>query len=47
MHSLSTFGVMTSHGQIQIHKIHHNLNLGEATTFPFIVYSVVGHGTNI
>jgi len=29
--------------QIQIHKIHHDLNLGEANTFPLIIYSMLGH----
>jgi len=29
--------------QTQIHKIHHNSDLGEATTFPFIVFYVPGH----
>jgi hypothetical protein len=38
MHSWSTFGAMTSHGQPQTHKTHHSPNLGEATTFPLIVY---------
>jgi hypothetical protein len=33
--------------QIQIHKTHHNPDLGEAITFPLIVYSVASHGTNI
>jgi hypothetical protein len=50
VHNLNTFGAKTSHGQIRIHKTHktpHDPNLGEATTFPLIVYSVVGHGTNI
>jgi len=32
--SLNASGVRMSHGQIRIHKIHHGLNLGEATTFP-------------
>jgi len=35
-----------NHKQIQIHKIHHGLNLGEATTFPLLVYYVPAHGTN-
>jgi len=35
-----------NHMQLQTHKIHHGLDLVEATTFPLIVYSVVGHGTN-
>jgi len=32
--------------QTWTHKIHHGLNLGEATTFPLIVYFVPGHKTN-
>jgi hypothetical protein len=32
-----------SHGHIRIHKIHHSLNLGEAITFPFIVFSMISH----
>jgi hypothetical protein len=43
MHSLNTFGVKTSHGQIRTHKTHHNLDLGEATTFFLIVYSMPLH----
>jgi hypothetical protein len=43
MHNLSTFGAGTSHGQIQTHKTHHGPDLGEATTFPFIVYFVPLH----
>jgi hypothetical protein len=46
MHSWSTFGAWTSHGQTRTHKIHHGPTLGEATTFPFVIYSVLGHGTN-
>ncbi len=41
MHSWSTFGAKMSHGQIRIHKTHithHGPNLGEAITFPLIVY---------
>jgi hypothetical protein len=34
VHSWSTFGARISHGQIRTHKTHHNLDLGEATTFP-------------
>jgi hypothetical protein len=44
--NLSTFGAWTSHKRTQIHKIHHGPDLGEATTFPLIVYSMSGHGTN-
>jgi len=36
-----------SHGQIQTHKIHHGLDLGEATNFPFIVYFVRLHEAHI
>jgi hypothetical protein len=47
VHSLNTFGARTSHGQIQIHKTHHSLDLGEATTFPLIIYSVPLHEAHI
>ncbi len=47
MHNLSTFGVKIHHGQIRTHKIHHNPELGETTTFPLIVYSIPGHGNGI
>jgi hypothetical protein len=46
MHSLGTFGARISHGQTQTHKIHHELDLGEANTFPLIVYFVPGRRTN-
>jgi hypothetical protein len=36
-----------SHEQIWIHKTHHSLDLGEATTFPFIVYFVPLHEAHI
>ncbi len=29
------------------HKTHHGLDLGETTTFPLIVFYVLGHGANI
>ncbi len=45
MHSLSTFGAKMNHMQIRTHKIHHSSNLGETTTFPLIVFFVLGHGT--
>jgi hypothetical protein len=35
--SWNIFGARTSHGQTQIHKIHHGLDLGEATTFSLII----------
>ncbi len=47
MHSLSTFGARTSHGQTRTHKTHHGSNLGEATTFPLIVYYVPFHEAHI
>jgi hypothetical protein len=40
MHSSSTFGARMSHGHTWIHKIHHGMNFGEASTFPFIVFSM-------
>jgi hypothetical protein len=46
MHSLNTFGARMSHELTWIHKIHHNLDLGEATTSPLIVYYVPGYGAN-
>jgi hypothetical protein len=46
VHSWSTFGAKTSHGQTWTHKTHHGSDLGEATTFPLIVYYVPGHGTS-
>jgi hypothetical protein len=43
MHSWSTFGAQTNHEQTCIHKTHHSLDLGEATTFPIIVLFVLGY----
>jgi hypothetical protein len=34
-------------GLRQTHKTHHSLDFGEATTFPLIIYSMVGHGAYI
>jgi hypothetical protein len=42
---LEHFGAQTNHAQTQTHKTHHGPDLGEATTFPFIVYFVLGHMT--
>ncbi len=36
-----------SHGQTWTHKTHHNPDLGEATTFPFIIYYVPLHEAHI
>jgi hypothetical protein len=47
MHSCNTFGVRMSHGQTQTHKTHHGPDLGEATTFPLIVYYVPLHKAHI
>jgi hypothetical protein len=46
MHSWSIFGARMNHGQTQTHKNHHSPDLEEATTFPFILYSMAGHGAN-
>ncbi len=47
MHCSSTFGARTSHGKTRTHKIHHSPNLGEATTFPLIVYFMPLHEAHI
>jgi hypothetical protein len=44
MHNLSTLSAWTSHEHTQTHKIHHAPNLGETTTFPLIVFSMINHG---
>ncbi len=46
MRSWSTFGAQTSHEQTWTHKTHHSLDLGEVTTFPLIVFFLLGHGAN-
>jgi hypothetical protein len=43
MHSWSTFGAWTNHEQTQTHKIYHDSDLGEAPTFPLIVFSMSSH----
>jgi len=43
MHSWNIFGAQINYGQTHIHKTHHGPNLGEATTFPLIVFFVPGH----
>ncbi len=47
MHSWKTFGAKMSHEQIRTHKTHHTPDLGEATTFPLIVYLVPLHKAHI
>jgi len=42
--SLNIFGARTNHGQTWTHKTHHGLDLGEATTFPLIVFFAPSHG---
>jgi hypothetical protein len=46
MHSKNTFGARMSHRQTRTPKTHHGVDLGEATTFPLIVYSMSSHMTN-
>ncbi len=41
---LHVFGVGTSHELTWTHLTHHGPDLGEATTFPFIVFSAAPHG---
>jgi len=46
---ISAFGARMNHGQTQIHKTHkthHGPDLGEATTFPLIVLSMLSHGAS-
>jgi len=47
VHSWSTFGARTNHGQTWTHKTHHGPDLGEATTFPLILYFVPPHEAHI
>ncbi len=44
MCSWNTFGAQTNHSQTRIHKIHHDPNLGETTTFPLIVFCACPRG---
>ncbi len=46
MLSWSTFSARMNHGQTRIHKTHHGPTLGEATTFPLIVFSMPSHGAS-
>jgi hypothetical protein len=46
MRSWNTFSARTNHGQTQTHKTHHGLDLGEAITFPLIVFSMPSHAVN-
>jgi hypothetical protein len=40
VHNWSTFGAQTNHDHT---RIHHSLDLGEVTTFPFIIFFVISH----
>jgi hypothetical protein len=42
----NTFSAWTSHGQTWTHKTHHGSDLGEATTFPLIIFFVPSHKAN-
>jgi hypothetical protein len=44
MCSWRTFGARTNHEQTRTHKTRHGPDLGEATTFALIVFSMPGHG---
>jgi hypothetical protein len=46
VHSWNTFRARTSHERTHIYKTHHDLDLGEATTFPLIVFFMPSHGPN-
>jgi len=46
MRSWNVFGARMSHKQTQTHNTHHGPNLGETTTFPFIIFYVPSHGAN-
>ncbi len=43
MHSWSTFGVQMNHEHTQIHKTHHDSDMGETTTFPLRTFFVINH----
>jgi hypothetical protein len=43
MCSCSTISAWTNPKHTRTHKTHHGLDLGEAITFPFIVFFMFGH----
>jgi len=47
VHNWNTFVAKINHEQTWTHKTHHGPDLGEATTFPLIGYSVPLHETHI
>jgi len=42
----NTFGAWMNHGQTRTHKTHNDPDLGEATTFPLIIFFVLNHMAN-
>jgi hypothetical protein len=47
MHNWNIYGAKTSHGQTRTHKTHHGPDLGDFTTFPLILYSMLLHEAHI
>ncbi len=47
MHNLSTFGARKNHEQLRTHKTNHDPDLGEAITFPLIVFYAPLHEAHI
>jgi hypothetical protein len=45
VHNSIYFGAWMNHGHTQTHKIHHNLNLGKATTFFYKLFFMIHHET--
>jgi hypothetical protein len=43
VHSWNIFCARTNHRHTQTHKTHHNLNLGETTIFPLIVFFIINY----
>jgi hypothetical protein len=43
MHSWIIFGAWMSHEHTQTQRTHHDMNLGEITTFPLIVFFMISH----
>jgi hypothetical protein len=43
MRNWNIFGAQLSHEHTWTHKTHHDLDLEEATTFPFIIFFVISH----
>ncbi len=44
MHSWNIFSAWMNHEHTRTHKTHHCMDLGEATTFPLIIFFVIRHG---